>query len=70
MKPLGLSPVALLVFSAIIHAQTLNERADQLFSGKDALPILKIEVDKVGLEQIQKDPRKYVRATIRNGDTV
>jgi spore coat protein CotH len=51
-------------------AQTPAERSDDFFSAKEPVPTLKIELEKGQLDLLKKDPRKYVRATIRNGTTV
>jgi spore coat protein H len=59
-----------IVTIATASAQTPAERSDDFFSTKEPVPTLKVEVEKGQLELLKKDPRKYVRATIRNGDTV
>ena len=60
---LGLFSLAF--FTTAAFAQTADEKANELFSGKGPVPTLKIEVDKPNLEMLKKDARKYVRAIIR-----
>jgi hypothetical protein len=59
-----------MAYSGTLIAQSPNERANAFFSSKEPVPTLKVEVEKAQLDLLNKDPRKYIRATIRNGDTV
>ena len=57
--------IACLIGVQSAWAETPDEKANLLFSGKEPVPTLKIEVDKANLTMLNKDVRKYVRAIIR-----
>ncbi|MFO0937570.1 MAG: CotH kinase family protein [Gemmataceae bacterium] len=61
------SVLTVILASASLQAQTLDEKANQFFSGKGPVPTLKVEVDKSQIDLLNKDVRKYVRANIHIG---
>jgi spore coat protein H len=70
IRTLTLSLLIFLACLPLARSQVVaDERSKEFFSGKEPIPTLKLEVDKNNLEMLQKDPKKYIRVNIRNGNT-
>jgi spore coat protein H len=59
-------PLSMAAASARTHNH--HDEAQSLFTNRTVL-LLVIDIPKPGLESLHKDPRKYVRASLREGDT-
>src|SRR2546422_4196927 len=64
-----LSPQPLLAAEAKTGSKPTGAAQDELFSEPKVLQ-LKIEIPAAGLEALKKDPRSYVKGTLREGDNV
>src|SRR5215217_4664214 len=56
---------ALLVLAGVAHAE---DPSDELFKPTGPVPKFEITVDKANLDQLRREPRKYVRCTLKVGD--
>jgi spore coat protein H len=61
--------LAILAFLPPAHAQKPAEASDAFFKSDKVLN-LEITLDKNDLESLRRDPRKYVQATLKDGDKV
>ena len=65
----GLALVAWLVFLALAGAWAAqSDDADQVFFREGRIPRLRIEISPAELAKLNKDPRSFVRCSIREGD--
>ena len=60
-------PTALVAFHPTTIARDLTREADALFTQSNVLR-LRLEIAKPDMDSLRKNPRKYVKVTLREGD--
>jgi spore coat protein CotH len=63
-----MTPIAAAVFSVLLAATPDPDTSAELFKPSGPVPVIKITVDDENLAQLRREPRTYVRCTVRVGD--